>query len=471
MQQLGALDNLMIMGDIPNISLHMSALMVYETGGKKAANRLYKTLLGNLDDVVERHFPILRCRVEEVPLQLDKAYWVEDPNFNRDYHISRVALPKPQNWEELYRLFAQFHTQPLDRTRPLWQVMMVEGLDRLDGVPRGSTALFLKIHHAVMDGKSALRLIAGLHSAEPHPDAPTFAELEPDVEESERDFRRPAWWELYGRAWWRSIERPIDLAGTLVKLLPSVFQRADQHSPGGAQDFIRVRFNGRVAADRVVGHVRMGMARVRDLEAEHDCTINDLALCVVAGALRRYLLGEDELPEQSLLALMPMDIRREGVDGHLGNHVTVAKVSLYTDIVKARDRLAAIARDSAHTKEHLNKNQSHGILNLVDDVHPAILIGLGQWLLSLGYLDRFPPTVNTVVTNVPGMKTEAWLAGARLVDYLGFGPLAPNVGLFHTVSSTLDHVNVSFLSTSEFLEDGRTYREALEESWSELCDE
>ena len=157
MHQLGALDNLMIEGEMPSIPLHMSALMIYETHGKRGAKRIYDTLSTRLVDVVDNHFPILRCRLDEVPLNLDKAYWVEDADFEMGYHIKRVALPRPGNWQELYQLFGQFHAQPLDRCRPLWELMVVEGLDRVAGVPHGSTALFMKIHHAVVDGKSALR--------------------------------------------------------------------------------------------------------------------------------------------------------------------------------------------------------------------------------------------------------------------------------------------------------------------------
>jgi WS/DGAT/MGAT family acyltransferase len=458
----------MIMGDIPNIPLHMSALMIYETGGKRGANALYKSMLESFDEIVERHFPILRCRVEGVAMQLDKAYWVDDPTYDHSYHISRVALPKPQDWAEVYRLFAQFHTQPLDRTRPLWEVLFVEGLDRLEGVPRGSTALFFKIHHAVMDGKSALRLIAGLHSPDPDPDSPTFIEREPDEGDHDRDFKAPAWWEKYGRAWWHSIERPLDLAATLLKVLPAFLQSGGGEARDDKTGVAQVRFNGPVSADRVVGHVRLDMQQVRAIEKKYHCTINELALCLVAGALRKYLLEEKELPAESLQALMPIDIRREGKDGHIGNHVSVAKVSLYSDIESGGERLAAIVSDSGRAKKHRDKNESHEMLRLIDDIHPAIIIWLGQWLISSGYMDRLPPLVNTVVTNVPGMKTEAWLAGARLIDYLGFGPLAPNMGLFHTVSSTPGHVNVSFLSTRELMDNGDAYTAALAASWDEL---
>jgi hypothetical protein len=184
--------------------------------------------------------------------------------------------------------------------------------------------------------------------------------------------------------------------------------------------------------------------------------------------MREFLSEEHELPQENLITLMPIDIRRQNKDGTIGNHVSVAKVCLYTTITDAGARLQAISKDSGKSKKHSKKTDGHALLRLIDDIHPAIILWLGQWLVASGHLEDLPTTVNTVVTNVPGLATDAYLAGAKLVDYLGFGPLAPNVGLFHTVSSTPDHVNVSFLSTPRFIDDGRAYTAALARSWEEL---
>ncbi|MCR9104294.1 MAG: wax ester/triacylglycerol synthase family O-acyltransferase [Gammaproteobacteria bacterium] len=470
MQQLGGLDNLMIAGEVPNIPMHMSALMIYETGGKAGTNRFAEALESRFLALADQHFPILRCRLETLPLQLDNAYWVEDPRFNLHYHISRVALPSPGNWQQLYALFARFHAQPLDHARPLWEVMMVEGLDRLEGVPRGSTALFLKIHHAVVDGKSALRLITSLHSLDPDPDAPTLADTMPDNAAPDSDFQAPSLISKYGRAWWHSIERPLDMAGTLVKLLPDLLSGATSANKDAAPrpPTPHAFFNAKVDADRVVGHIRMDMALLRRLEKKHHCTINDIALCVVAGALRHYLLETGQLPQDDLQALMPIDIRRKDKDGTIGNHLSVAKVCLYTSYSEPDKRLAAICSESSAGKRQSKKKSNHALLHLVDDIHPAVMLWLGQWLINSGQIDKLPQTVNTVVTNVPGLSSEAYLVGARLIDYLGFGPLAPNMGLFHTVSSTQDHVNVTFLSTAAFVGDGTGYLKALQHSLAEV---
>ena len=468
MRQLGALDNLMIGGELANIPLHMSAVMLYDTGGKRGATQLFDALENDFEKIVDQHFPILRCRLDEVALQLDKAYWVEDTHFSLSYHITRVALPKPHNWQELYRLIGQFHAQPLDRAKPLWQVLLVEGLDGLEGIPRGCTAIFFKIHHAVMDGKSALRLASSIHSLDPEPGAPALAESMPIEKPVDKGFRAPSWWTKYGRAWWHSIERPVDLAGTLLKLLPQVLQTDHSTRNPEPQPIPQLRFNHPVAADRITGHVRMSMKQLRRLEKKYQCTINDIALCVIGGALRKYLLDHNELPEESVQTLMPIDIRREDRDGHTGNQVSVARLSLYTTINNPKERLQAISSTSSQSKKRSRSGDPHALMRLVDDIHPAIILWLGQWLVSSGQIDKLPQIVNTVVTNVPGMRTDVYLAGAKLIDYLGFGPLAPNIGLFHTVSSTPDHVNISFLSTEEFMGNGSAYRAALTQSYEEV---
>ena len=465
MQQLGSLDNLMIGG--ANMPLHIAAVLLYDTGGKRGARRLYEALQANFPKAVDLHFPILRCRIDEVALQLDNAYWVEDKHFSLSSHISRVALPKPRNWEELYRLIGQFHAEPLNRSRPLWQVLLVEDLDELDEVPRGCTAVFFKIHHAVMDGKSAIRLASSLHSLSPEPGAPLLAESMAIEEPVEKAYRAPSGLSKYTRAWWHSVERPADLATTLLKNLPQLWQ-SDIGAVQARQSVPQLRFNHPVAADRVTGHVRLNMKKLRRLERKYHCTINDIALCVIGGGLRQYLLEQDELPEQDLQTLIPIDIRREDKDGHAGNHVSVARLNLYTVLADPKERLLAISDAASHAKKGVKRGKPPALLKLVDAIHPALILGLGQRLVEAGLLDRMPQIVNTVVTNVPGMHEDVYLGGAKLIDYLGFGPLAPNMGLFHTVSSTPDHVNITFLTTEEFMGDGSAYRAALATSCSEV---
>lgn len=474
MRQLGGLDNLMIEGEMPGIPLHMSAVMIYDTGGKRGANRLFERFRQSFDTLAEDLFPVLRCKVESVSMELDKAYWVEDPNFNLDYHLSRSALPGKRDWRALYAACAHFHAQPLDRSMPLWRALVVEGLDALDGVPPGATALFLKIHHAVMDGKSALRLVSAMHATGPESDAPLIADSMPTPEAQDKDFSAPTWWQKYGRAWQHSITHPVELAMAVAKSMPELLAPHDtvsqDRNKSDASPVPQLRFNHPLSPNRVVGHVRLPLRTLRRLQKKHSVSINDIALCVVAGGMKHYLKTLGELPEADIQGMMPVDIRRAREDGTIGNHVTMAKVPLFTGLRGTKDRLLAINAITRERKASSRKKTGVAPLaiELVEDIHPGLILWLGNWLVRSGKIDKLPQSTNTVVTNVPGIRGRAWLGGAELVDYLGFGPLAPNLGLFHTVSSTTNYINISFLSTPEFLDDGEDYRQALEKSWQQV---
>ncbi|NND68472.1 MAG: DUF1298 domain-containing protein, partial [Halioglobus sp.] len=460
---LSALDNLMLDGELPNLPMHMSAITLYDTQGKRGGDRLRAELEARFEAIAKEHFPILRCKVKRLPLHLDRSYWVDDDRFSLSHHVSHVALPKPRDWPALYRLFGEFHARPLDSTRPLWEVMFVEGLDKLDDVPRGATAVFIKIHHSVFDGKGALRLFSSLHNVEPG--GPMLAAAPGAGEDPTDDFSSPSMLTRYARAWWHNIERPFDLAGTLLKLAPQLFRgtSGSEHAP--VPD---CHFNREVAADRVIGHISMDMRALRKLEKKYHCTINDIAMCVIGGALRSFLLEEAELPRDSLQSLMPISTRRRDETGSIGNHVSVARVALRTDVPDAHERLQKIHKETTKGKQESGKGSSRALLEIVDEIHPALILWLGDWLVSSGRINTLAPTINTVVTNVPGAQQQLFLGDAPQIDYLGFGPLAPNTGLFHTVSSTPDKVSISFLSTAELVGNGTTYKECLANSWGEL---
>jgi len=346
--------------------------------------------------------------------------------------------------------------------------MYVEGLDNLQGIPRGATALFLKIHHSVIDGRGAFALVQSFHNLTTEPGSPTLADTLELPKAEANDFGAPSILEKYGRAWWHSIERPIELAGTMVKLLPQIFPGSESGDHQASYSTPHSYFNRAVESSRVAGHVRLVITELNYLQKKHNCTINDIALCVIAGALRGYLSDKGALPTEAMRALMPIDIRTSTEENSIGNHVSVANVCLHTGESDVIARLRAINSDTSIAKKNSKRKRSMAMLELIDEVHPAIILWLGNWLVASGHISDLPDTVNTVVTNVPGILGDAFVGDAKLVDYLGFGPLAPNIGLFHTVTSVAEQVNISFLSTVELLGDGEDYRAWVAHSWEEL---
>ncbi|MBE9539710.1 MAG: wax ester/triacylglycerol synthase family O-acyltransferase [Proteobacteria bacterium] len=466
MYQLSALDNVMLEGDAPGLPLHMSAAMIYDTGNSKKGAIGFEALSSTLERIIDEHFPILRCRAEALPLMLDKAYWANDEAFDLSAQASRVALPAPADWAEFYRLFGQFHATRLDRDKPLWQMIQVEGLDALDGLPAGSTALFFKVHHAMMDGIGAMRLLRGFHSTSPRGKPTILKQPAADVEAP--NYQSPGPVEKYGRALRHGLARPVNRTGTLLKMLPDMLTPKKR---GNETPKVRVpsaHFDQQVKGSRVIGHVRMDMATLCQLEETYDCTINDLALCVVAEAQRQFLLGHGELPDESLVAAMPINIRQRNDKGEVGNRLTLARVPLFTDTDDMKARLRAVISETTRDKSEGRKSGGGNAMQLIEEIHPAFITWLLKRLYYSGFFDSRPPVVNTIVSNVPGFPDETYLMGARLIDYLGFGPLGPGIGLFHTVSSTPDHVNISFVSTADMVGDGAGYCAALRSGYEEL---
>jgi diacylglycerol O-acyltransferase len=460
MYQLSGLDNLMVAGELPDIPLHMSALFIYEPGGDQSAVVDHALACSVMQQAIDHQFPILRCKLDALPLAMDRGYWVEDKQFDITNHIANVRLPAPADWAELYRLCGNFQAEGLPLEQPLWEALLIEGLDHLRGIPRGSSAILVKIHHAMMDGKAALQLFASLHSLDSAIDAPTMAAQQ---EANHSDYASPDWWQKYGRAWWHNVQRPMDLARDLLKVAPGLWQISRE--PNAPEDHTapvpKVRFNAHVDHDRVIGHIAMPMARLKSIEQKYACTINDIALCVVAGGLRKFLSDHDELPDDSLVAAMPMDVRDKSQSEKVGNQVSVGTVPLHTNVKNIKTRLGAIHAGSVRTKKRTAKLGPKAVLKVVDDLYPGIILWLGEWLMASGHIDDLPMPVNTIISNVPGVPVEVYMRGNRLIDFIGLGPLAPNVGLFHVISSTPSTVNISFVSCKKFVGDGDEYRRAL----------
>lgn len=462
MQQLYGLDSIMALGDMPNCPLHIGALFVY----KPSATLTFDALRNLMLDALESHLPLLQCRIETVAFSIDRPYWVKDPEFNLDYHLQHYALPQPAGWTELHHLAATFHAEPLSRERPLWQALFIEGLDNLKGLPKGSVALLLKIHHSMCDGKTAMQLFASLHTLSPDPAAPLMVESMPV---QHVDFSRPGLLGKYWHAYEQAVAAPYQLMKQLTAITPVLWRnRKKVRQQKVAHKAVHALFNRMPDADRVIGHIRLSRKRLKEMEAATGATINDIALCVVAGALRDYLQQHQLLPGEDLVAGMPINIRSDHDDLMMGNRMSYANLSLHTTVADPARRLRMIHLEASLVKTNVHCARAGSLLSLLDNLYPGLVVWAGKKLVTAGWLESLPPVNNTLVTNVPGIQHRCYLCGAELADYLGFGLLAPTLTLFHVISSVHSHVNISFLSCSGSLTDGEGYRRALAKSWEAL---
>ena len=406
---------------------------------------------------------ILRERAVFVPLDLDQAYWLEDPNFDLDFHLRHIALPKPGDWRQFCTQVARLMARPLDLTRPPWECTMIEGLDRVDGLPEGSFALAFKVHHAAMDGAAGAELVNVLHDQ-------TADATSPLVEDKWRPEREPSSWNLLAHAGVHAVTRPIGaMRLAAANFAPVVSERWERRSqrPQRGGTVPRTRFNGKVTAHRVFDAVRFPLDVMRGIKAAvPGATVNDVYLAYVGGGMLRYLDGKGERPETSLVATVPISTRRPGQRPGEGNEITMMQVSMHTDIADPLARLTAI-----YASTSASKTVQHGVaaetLREVSQVVPGAILGLA--IRAFAALPQAGPVVsNSLVTNVPGPREPLYLAGARLDWTTGMGPLADGVGLAHAAGSYLDDFLCQVTADRDQLPDIEFYMECLNDSIDEL---
>jgi WS/DGAT/MGAT family acyltransferase len=277
----------------------------------------------------------------------------------------------------------------------------------------------------------------------------------------------PNWSTKYSRAYWHAISSPFKLTKKLTALAPKLLSSNDDNKK--AQSSIPdTPFNCEPSADRIIRHIGMPIEKIHTIEKQSGCTINEIALCIIAGALRNYLLQQDKLPKESLVAGMPIDVRSKKNKAAIGNQISFANVCLYSDIENPKIRLACIHEASLASKQKNQKMGPKSLVAILDNIYPGVLVWAGKKLFEHHLFNKLPRLNNTIVTNVPGIPVPCYLCGAELVDYLGFGPLAPTTSLFHVISSTHSHINISFIGSSNSLKDPDSYMKSLQKSYRAL---
>src|SRR4051794_11280296 len=294
-----------------------------------------------------RDVPEFTRKLRRVPLGIDHPIWVRDKQFDIERHVHRLALPTPGGYAELTELAGHLAGLPLDRSRPLWDMWVIEGYHD-DG--RELVAVFQKMHHATVDGVSGANLISHLCS------------LEPDSEPLGAGEEKKAWphepgrAELLGRGVVTSVTRPFSTFGLLAPTVKGVLGTIGRAREGTAMaaplTAPRTSFNGTITSHRAIAFSTMDLDAVKEVKAATGTTVNDVVLAVAGGALRSYLEDRDELPETSLLATVPVSVREDSKRSEGANKVSALFAKLGTDIEDPLARLEEMSTANRHAKEH-----------------------------------------------------------------------------------------------------------------------
>ncbi|MEH6586551.1 MAG: wax ester/triacylglycerol synthase family O-acyltransferase [Halioglobus sp.] len=467
MKQLGILDSAFINLEQTNTPQHVGGLGIYDPSSAPGGFVRFKDVISGFERRLSQQ-PLFRTRLVEVPGGLDRPYWVKDANFDVEFHLRHIALPEPGDWRQLCIQIARLHARPLDMSRPLWEAYIIEGLDNIPGLPKGSFAIYTKMHHALVDGAGGSSFMALIHDLVPNPSPADEVEEEPRLVDVE-----PSMAELLSKASVNSVKNTASLLrGTVkntIQLGKYALDVARDEIPAPDISAPKTILNTAVGPHRVFDAAEFPLEGFKDIKNAAGVTINDVALSIVGGALQRYLAKRGEAPEQgSLAAGIPLNMRtRRGVTDE-NNQVGSVYASLHTDITDPLERLQAISASTAEAKESGEKSPLVDVLKLAGAFSPAIAkTAAGIW--SRNQLSAYlPVNISTVVTNVMGPDFALYCSGAKLVDYYGLGVLTPGMGLFHAVFSYAGKVTLSVLGDRNIMPDPELYHSCLVESYEEL---
>jgi WS/DGAT/MGAT family acyltransferase len=463
MQQLNGLDSAFLFMETPNAPMHIGSVAIFDPSTAPEKLVRLKRIIKTLEE--RAHLaPYLKQRLVEVPFNADFPYWVRDDSFDPEFHIRHLALPKPGDWRQLCIQIARLHSRTLDRSRPLWELYVIEGLDNVAGIPPGSFAFVSKTHHAAIDGTTSADV--GSAMCDPTPEI----RLIKAKKEWKAD-KNPSALELSIMAHHNNVMRPQRYMEFLQKTIPTLSKNLEAitHSgPAASSKVPRTRFNAVISQHRVFEGVTFDLRAIKQIKNKVGGTVNDVVLAICAGSMRRYLLDKQELPDESLVTMCPVNVRDPGVQAAGGNHVVAMNVPLHTDITDPAERLAAICESTRNAKEHSHAVGAKSMMEVANFI-PSQLSVLGARVAAEQGLANFvTPTSNTVITNVPGSPVPFYSNGALFVRGWGLGPLVDGNGLFHSVGSYCDELYIGITCCRDMMPDPDFYSECLQASLEEL---
>ncbi|MGW0175273.1 WS/DGAT/MGAT family O-acyltransferase [Rhodococcus sp. NPDC003322] len=437
MERLSGLDSTFLYLETPTQLLHVCGLVILDVSTVPGGYS-YPAFKAELADRL-RDMPSFRRKLYDSPFNLDHPAWIDDTDFDIDRHLHRVAVPAPGGRDELEELCGHIASQQMDRTIPLWEMWVIEG------VADGSVALMTKMHHANVDGVTAAMVLAQLCSLTP--DAPR---PEPDPEQ--RGAGPGGTLDLAVSGLIGFATRPLKVVRALpggVTLLPKWIRRARRGEAMPAPFTApRTSFNSAITGHRTVAWAQLDLEKVKLVKNTFDVKVNDVVTAMVGGALRRYLEARDELPDSSLVAMVPVSVH-DLSDRPGTNQLSGMFTQLGTQIADPVERLMQTNSHNTMVKSH---NASLGATLLQDwsqFAAPTLFGGVMRAYASLRLAERHPVVTNLITSNVPGPSVPLYLLGARITAMYPLGPIFHGNGLNVTVMSLDGSLNVGLTSCRE----------------------
>ena len=459
MQRLGGLDAAFLYFETPTMHMHVGGLMLIDFSEAKEPYS-YARMRAYIE-AREGLVPAFRQKLATVPLNLSRPYWIQDADFDLDYHLRRITVPSPGGDRETAEVVGDILSRPLDRSRPLWEMWIVEG--RKDGL----IGVVSKLHHSTIDGVSGANMMAELFDMEPE------AAPRKDVPDTWEPERMPSELELLGRAAVDIAGRPIGIAKLLPGTVLGVGKLLTRRTTGGAgmpAPFTapRTSFNATVTPHRTVAFTDVPLEDVKKVKNAFDVKINDVVIAICSGALRRYLADRDELPDKSLISAIPVSVHDRGEGGEGTTKVSVMFSSLESDVDDPVERLRAIAKTNEAAKEEHELVGAQLLQNWADHAAPNTFSLAARVYSSLRVADRHPVVHNLIISNIPGPPIPLYFAGGKLAALHPLGPVMDGAGLNVTVLSNMDAIGFGMIACRELMPELWDLVDAVPDALAEL---
>jgi len=465
-KQLSGLDASFLYMETPNSYGHVNGLAIYERPSDDFDP--YQAAFDRFDALIGRLEP-MRRRLVEVPFRLDHPYWIDDPDFDLNYHVRHIGLAPPGGADQLAEQVSRIVGRHMDRTRPLWEAYVIEGL------ADGRWAMLTKTHHATIDGASGVILLNML--TDPSPDAPwpehtdwVGEAIPSDRDLLERTMRNLAINPIKGmRLSLRMVRNFAEVAGidSVSAIAGQARDLLKSMAIGGAVDTPepshRVRiplspapptpFNKPISPHRRFAMRSTALGNIKALKDASGCTVNDVVMAICAGALREYLIRHDALPDEPLRAMVPVSIRTGDEADPWTNRVGGIIAELPTNCADPLERLHRCHEAMNEAKRQMDVLPAEDIAALAQVAPPLAATAAMRLQSRLRLADRVNLPMNVVISNVPGPRQALYFAGAKMDNYIPVSTIADDMGLNITVHSYLDRLDFGLIADRELVPD------------------
>jgi WS/DGAT/MGAT family acyltransferase len=464
MQQLSPQDAQFLYIETGNNLTHVMGVNVYDPSTAPGGKVRFKDII---EHVESRLFssPVFKRRLMRLPYDFDHPYWVEDEFFDIEHHMFHGRLPEPADWRQFCIHLSRHFSRPMDMNRPLWDMYVIEGLDNIEGIPKGCYAIATRVHHAAIDGASAMHFFSAMSDRD-RKGTPAI-DLTPATEGPGDS---PSTFTVVNRAVISNVQSPVKFASTLLRFSPAIWNTITKSLSSGQGSGHKVpltRFNEAVSPHKMFDATIFKLKDLKRIKNKIDgATINDVVIAICAGALRSYLNEHDELPVEPLVAIAPVNARSSGSEAEIpGNNISAMSVAMPTYEDDALERLQIIRDTTRRTKAAKSGISARLMTDLSKHVPAATLAGVARLIAGGRFTKKL---CNLFISNVPGPQQTLYMNGAKLLHTFGMAPLADGMGLFIATPSYNGEMTFNIISDREMLPDIEFFRECLEESFEEL---